>query len=151
MRKLWVMDLIDQPIGDGGVTVDAAIAQKRPVAANIFKRVNVYLAQQNLFFVVRTFCDDSSERIAQERSAPKFQACPRSRFATNVSSFKTYAIYHCHIHAIGYRMRALDGAPGIVLGFAELRLFRGMPANRSRIEKYVRPLQRGQTRAFGIP
>src|SRR5262245_48199288 len=48
-------------------------------------------------------------------------------------------------------MGPLDGAPGIVLHFTELRLFCRMPSNGSGIREDVRSLQRRQPRAFGVP
>src|SRR5690348_11946436 len=55
------------------------------------------------------------------------------------------------IHAVRNGVGALNRAPGIMLRFAELRFLRRMPADRRRIKKHLRPLQRGETRPFRIP
>ena len=55
---------IDQPVRDLGVAVDAAVPQKRPVAADVFKGVEVDFAQQDFFLIMRSFGDDPAERIA---------------------------------------------------------------------------------------
>ncbi len=65
--------------------------------------------------------------------------------------FETDAVHHCDIHSVGDGVRALDGSPGIVLGYAEFCLFSRMPADRRGIEKQLCALQGGEPRAFGIP
>src|SRR5580698_2530070 len=143
--------LVDQTIGDGSVAVDAAVTQKRPVAANVFERANVHFAQQNLFFIMRCLGDHPSEGIAQERSAPEFEASTGSGPAADVPGFKTYTIDYCNVNPVGNRMSTLNGAPGVVLGFTKFRFLGGMPTNGSWIEKNMRALQRSQARAVGIP
>src|SRR5581483_8138134 len=91
------------------------------------------------------------EGIAEERSAPEFKTLPRSRFAANVAMFTAHAIHDGDVHAVSYRMCALNRPPGVVLCCSVLLFFRRMPADRRRIKQNVCPLQRGQTRAFGIP
>src|SRR5580698_2834018 len=100
---------------------------------------------------MRCLGDHSPKRIAQERSAPEFEACARCGLATDVSSFKTYTIHSRHVDTVGNCVGALNGAPGVVLGCAELRFLGGMPADRSGIKQHVRSLQCGQTSALGIP
>ena len=61
-------------------------------------------------------------------------------------ALETDAIHRGHIDAVGDGVCALDGSPGIVLGRAVFCLLRRMPADRRRIEKNARALQRGQPR-----
>ena len=133
------------------VAVDAAVAQERPVAADVFHHTEVNFADQNFFLVVRGLGDDAAERIAEERCAPEFQAISGSGIAPDVSGFVSHTIYHRDVHAVGDGMGALDGAPGVVLRLSELRFLRGMPADRGGIEQDLGALQRGQAGAFGIP
>src|SRR5208282_4440594 len=48
-------------------------------------------------------------------------------------------------------VRALNGAPGVVLGHSELGLLRRMPADRRWIKQNRRALQCGQARTLRIP
>src|SRR5437868_8956155 len=59
-------DSIDDPAGDLAVAVDAAVAQERPVAADVFDYASVNFTDQNFFVVVRGFGDDATERIAEK-------------------------------------------------------------------------------------
>ncbi len=126
------------------VGVDAAVAQERPVAPDFFHLLRIALDDQNLFLVVRRLGENPAERIADERSAPEFETLVRRPFEAD-------AIYRRDIDAVGDRVRALGGAPGIVLRRAVLSLLRGVPADRGRIEQNVRARKRGEARGFGIP
>ena len=44
--------LVDQPVGNGCVAVDASIAQKGPVAPDVFECLQIDVANQDLFAVV---------------------------------------------------------------------------------------------------
>jgi len=57
---------IDQPTRDWGISVDSAVAQERPVAADIFQCFQVDFAHEDLFFVMRSFGDYLTERVTQE-------------------------------------------------------------------------------------
>src|SRR5205809_692383 len=81
-----ILPLIDQSVCDGSVAVDAAVAQERPVASNVFQSLQVHVADQNLLAIVRSFRQHASKRIAEERSTPELKPLSRSRFATDVSS-----------------------------------------------------------------
>src|SRR6266478_9878891 len=142
---------VNHAAGDGSVGVDAAIAQEGPIAANLFQMAQVNLAKQDFFFVMRCFCQHSTERIAEERSSPELESLAGSRIAADVAGLKAHSVHDTDIHPIGNRMRALNGAPGIVLCNAKLGLLRGMPPNGSWIEENGRSLQRGESCAFGIP
>jgi hypothetical protein len=50
-----ILPSIEQTIADWGIRVDAAVAQKRPVAADVFEGLQVDVAHQNFFAVVRGF------------------------------------------------------------------------------------------------
>src|SRR5450631_3382761 len=57
---------VDQPVSDGGVRVDAAVTQEWPVAANIFQRFQVNIADENFLAVVRRFREHAAEGIAEK-------------------------------------------------------------------------------------
>src|ERR1700730_16861223 len=142
---------IDQPVGDVGIAVDAAVAQEGPVASDVFQNAEVDLAHQNFLVVVRGLSDNAAERVAEKGASPEFKAISRDRVAPYVSGFMSHSIYHSHEHAIGNGMGALNGSPSIMLRLAELSFLRGMPADRRRKEEHQRALQRGMSRAFRIP
>ena len=66
-------------------------------------------------------------------------------------AFEAHAVHGGDVDAVGDGVRALDGAPGVVLRRAVLRFLRGMPADGGGIEQDVRAAQRGEARGFGIP
>jgi hypothetical protein len=51
---------IEQSIGDWRIGVDSAVAEKRPVAADIFESFQVHVADEDFFAVVRGFRDDAT-------------------------------------------------------------------------------------------
>src|SRR5438270_1979003 len=106
---------IQKPMHNAAVTINAAVAQERPVAADIFKMLQIALADQDFFLVVRGFYDDPPEGIAKKRSAPKFQAFALGTIAANVAELVSHAVDHADKNAVGDGVCALDGAPGIVL------------------------------------
>jgi hypothetical protein len=69
-----VSPAIEQTIGDRGVGVDSAVAEEGPVAADVLEGLQVDVADQNFFAVVRGFDEDSAEGIAEEGCAPKFES-----------------------------------------------------------------------------
>src|SRR5882724_5605833 len=143
--------LIQKPLRDAAITVNAAVAQKWPVASDIFKMFQIALADQDLFLVVRCFHDDPPERIAEKRSAPEFQSLARSAAAADVTKLVAYSIDHADKYAVSDSVCALDGAPGVVLHGAKLGFLIRMPADGSGIKKNVGALQSGEARTFGIP
>src|SRR6266851_8900339 len=145
------MNSVNHPAGNCAVAINPPVAQKRPVTPDIFKRLQIHFRHQNFLFILRSLRDDATERIRNERSAPEFQALARSLLAANVSVFKADAIHHRNVNPIGDCMGALNRLPRIMLRHSELFFLRRMPADRSRIKQYLRPLQRGQPRALRIP
>src|SRR5208283_4231622 len=105
----------------------------------------------NFFLVVRGLRDDLSEGIGNERSTPELQTFAGRLVAANVTGLEADAVRDRDINSIGDTVRALNGAPCIVLRLAVLRLLVGMPADRRGIKEHVRALQRRQARALGIP
>src|ERR1700746_1756070 len=61
------------------------------------------------------------------------------------------AIYDRDIDSVSDGVGTLDGPPGVMLSFAELRFFRGMPPDRRGIEQHLCPLQSSEARPLGIP
>src|SRR6201997_180549 len=58
---------VDEPAGYGGVAINAPVAQKGPVAPNVFQLSQVDLGRKNLFLVVRSHCQHATEGIGGER------------------------------------------------------------------------------------
>ena len=100
---------------------------------------------------MRRLCQHPAERITEERLAPELDPLPRRRLSANVAGFEADPIYDRNVDAIRNRVCPLNRPPCVVLSLAELRLLCGMPTNRRRIKKYMRPLQRRQPCAFRIP
>ena len=99
---------------------------------------------QNFFPIVRSLGEHAAEGIAHERRAPEFEASFRR-------AFEAHAIDRGHVDAVGDGVRALHGAPGIVLRRSVLRLLGRMPADGGRIEEDIRAGERREARGFGIP
>jgi hypothetical protein len=59
-------DLVNQPTRNRGIRIDPPVAQKRPIPANVFQRLQINFAHENLFFVMRTLRNYSPERVTQE-------------------------------------------------------------------------------------
>src|SRR5258708_11893020 len=123
---------IEKPVEYGGVGIDATVAQKRPVAPDIFGAGRVALDHQNLFLIVRSFCDHLSKWIGHKGAAPEFETLVER-------PFESHAIYCRHIDAIGDGMSSLDGPPRIMLRGAVLLLLRRMPADGGGIEQNLPP------------
>ena len=142
---------VQKPLGDAAIAINTTVAQKRPVAADVFQVLQIALSDQNLFLVMRSFNDDPSKGIAKKRSAPEFQAFALGAIAADIAELMAHAVDHADKNAIGDGVCALDGAPGIVLRGAELGFFVRVPADCRRIKKDIRALQCGKAGAFGIP
>src|SRR5215472_3765255 len=143
--------LVDQAIGNGSVAVDTAVTQEGPVATDVFQGLHVDLPDQDFFAVVRALGKNTTEWIAEERSAPEFEALPGSRFPADVAGFESHAIDDGDIYSVGDGVGPLDRAPGVMLSHSRLRFFRRMPADCRRIKQNLGALQRGEPRALGIP
>src|SRR5690348_15215529 len=128
---------VQEAMRDGTVAVDAAVAQERPVATNVLELPQVHFTDQNVFVVVWRLRQHLAEGVAEKRTAPEFQASTGRTLAANVAGFVTHTVDYSDVNTISNGMRALDGAPGIVLCVPVLRLFRRVPADRSRIEQHV--------------
>src|SRR3954468_8612029 len=59
-----------EPMLNVAVSVGAAIAQKRPVTADLFNALECHL-RHDVLFLLSCFSDHDAERIAQERVAPE--------------------------------------------------------------------------------
>src|ERR1700693_925574 len=119
-------DSINQPVCDLAIAVDATISKERPIAANVFHDSQIDGADQDFFFVMRGFRDDTAEGVAQKRPSPKFQSVSRGRGAADVAVFMSDAVYHRYVDSIGDGVSALNGAPGVVVGLTKLGFLRGM-------------------------
>src|SRR5581483_6715827 len=127
--------LVDETAGDRGVTVDTAVAQEWPVAADVLERLQVDFAHQNFFSVMGTLGEHSPERIAEKRSAPEFESLAGRGLAADVAGFETDAVDDRDVNSVGDGVGSLNGAPGIVLRYAELSLLGRMPSDCGGIKK----------------
>src|SRR5690349_1651781 len=114
---------------DAAIAINAAVAQEGPVAADVFQMLQIALADQDLFLVVRSFHDDASKRIAEKRSTPEFQALAVRAIAADIAVLMADTIHNADKNTIRDGVSALDGPPCIMLGHAELGFFIGMPAD----------------------
>src|SRR4029453_6531423 len=122
------------------VGVDAPIAQEGPVAPRLADQPAVAFDDQDLLAVLAGARQHTTEWIADERTAPELQA-----------AFDADAIDRRDEHAVGDRMRALNGLPRRILRLAVLCLLARMPADGGGIEEDLRPTQRGEARGFRKP
>ena len=129
------------------VGVDAAVAKEGPVTAGFFALSGIAFNDEDFFFVVRGFGENAAEGIGDERVAPEFEA------GVTCFGFALEAdpINDRDVNAVGDCVGALDGAPSVELGGAELSFFVGMPADAGGIKNYLRALQSSEARAFRIP
>src|ERR1700723_2345216 len=128
------------------VGVNAAVAQKWPVAPDVFKVREVDFTVENFLTIGRSFGDHNSLRIAEKRSAPKFQTVAPLR-----RSLMANTIHCSHVDSVCYRMSALNCAPGITLCFSVRGFLAGMPSDCRRIKQDHRTMQCRQPRALWIP
>src|SRR5205085_1523895 len=126
------------------IGVNAAIAQERPVAADLLDAAAVAFHDERLFAILRRFRQHLAERIGNEGRAPKLEAAIRG-------ALKTDTVYGGDIDAVRNGVRTLDRAPCVVLGCSVLLFFSRMPADGGRIEQHVSATERRQARRFGIP
>src|SRR5437879_3977835 len=113
--------------------------------------MQIDLAEQNFFLVVRSFRKHAPEGVAEKRTSPKLESFAGHRIAADIAGLKADAIHHADINAVRDRVRPLDGAPGVVLRLAEFSLLRGMPSDGRWVKKNACSLQCCEARAFGIP
>ena len=104
--------------------IHSPVAQEGPVAPHVLLPLEIDLGDQHSFFVVRGLGDDLPERIGDERSAPELQAFAGASLPRMSPLSKPDAV-HGDIDAVGDGVRALDRAPGVVLGRAVLAFSSG--------------------------
>jgi hypothetical protein len=132
---------IEKALGDGRVGVDAAVAQKGPVAARFFNQRAIDFAEHDFLGIVAGLGDDAAEGVGEKAAAPEFEARPRGAISRNVAVFDTNAIDCGDVDAVSDGVGALDGAPGVELRRAELVLLRGVPPDGCGIEQNFCALQ----------
>ena len=136
---------------DRRIGVHPPVAQKGPVAALVFKQVQVNLCHQHLFGIVRGLGNHPAEGVGDKRPAPELESWPLDAIAANVAMLHADAIRRGHVDAVGNGVAALDGLPGVMLGLSVLGFLVWVPADGSRIEQHGRALERGQPRGFRVP
>src|ERR1019366_2247564 len=121
---------LEPSLQDGRIGINAAVAEERPVPANLLDAAGIAFHNQDFFLVRGRFGEHLSKRIANEGMAPEFEAALGSAFESD-------AIHGRNEHAVGNGMGTLDGAPRVELRGAEFLLLGWMPANRGRIKENV--------------
>ena len=139
------MLIVEEAAFDATVSINAPVAQERPVAAHVFDAFDVDFADENLFSINRAFSDNDAEWVSDKRGAPELDARATRRILV------ADAIDCRDVDAISNRVSPLNGAPRIALLRAELILLVRMPADGRWIEKDVRAAQSREPCAFGIP
>src|SRR5688572_22233294 len=129
---------------DRGVGINAAIAEERPVAADLFNQRGVALRNQDLLALAR-LGHIAAERISDERVAEEGDAVGAGLV------FVADAVWRRNVYAVRDRMRPLHRPPGIDLRLAPFLLLGGMPANGRGVEEHLRAEQRRDARGFGVP
>ena len=104
------------------VRIDAPVAQERPVPTRIGDARPITGGEKNFLAVVARPCQHVTERIGNERGAPKLKI-----------PFHADAIYRGDEHPVRNGMAALDGFPCRVLRGAKRLLLARMPADRRTI------------------
>lgn len=118
-------------MGDGGVSVDSAVTEEWPVLALDFDFSEVNRNDEDFFFSFGSTGEDLARGVGYEALAPELDAVAISGW----DFFETDAVGGGDEAAIGDGMGALDGFPGVVLAFAELEFFSGVPADGSWVEE----------------
>src|SRR6266487_2826135 len=136
---------INQPLCQPAVGINPPVPKKRPVRARGIELPEVNRHDENLFLVRAGLGEDFAGGAGHETLSPKLDA-RASRWALVAD-----AIGDSDVAAIGHGVASLDELPRLVLVGAVCRFFTRMPADGSRVEKNLRPLQRRQPRALRIP
>src|SRR5947207_4740979 len=104
--------LVDEPLLDARVGVDAAIAEERPVGAMFVDAVPFDFGRHDLFAIETAFRDDLAARRDDEALAPELDPIAAGgRFVAN-------AIDRGDVTAVRNGMAALHRFPGRILGRA---------------------------------
>jgi len=61
---------VEKPVSDAAVTIDAAVTQERPIAADIFEMLEVALTKKDFFLVMRGFNEGSQRNDPPQNSKP---------------------------------------------------------------------------------
>src|SRR6266404_7791478 len=136
---------IQRPLIETSISIDATIAEKRPVSAMPIDRVPIDIGHHDFFAIDRPFGDDHTIWTADETLPPKFDPVAARRF------FVANAIRRGNITTISDGMATLDRFPRRMLRRAEFLLLRWMPADSRGIENNFRSAQRREPRRFRIP
>src|SRR5439155_16868872 len=101
--------------------------------------------EEVLFIVHAGFGEDLAGSPGDETLAPELDTVAASR------TFEAHAVDHRDVAAVGDRVTSLNQFPGALLVRSVFLLFLRVPADGGGIKQYLSPLQRRETRAFGIP
>src|SRR6266516_2727283 len=92
--------LLAQPaVQDGLISIDATVAEERPIAPCVLDAVRVAFDNENFLFVGRSLRHDLPERIGNERISPELDAARARPFIAD-------AIHRRNVNAVGDGVRA---------------------------------------------
>lgn len=132
--------LLAPAFGDVGVGIDAAVAEERPDAAEIFDLLEVDVVEEDFLVFDGGLGDDFAVGIREKTLSPKFGAVVR-----------TCAVDGADEAAVGDGVAALDGFPGAVLGGAEFGFFLGEPADGGGVEDHLCAAESHEAGGLGVP
>lgn len=126
-------------MGEGGVGVDAAIAEEGPDAAVSFQGGEVEVGVEDASIVDGGFGNDLSAVIRYETLPPE-----------GGLSLRAAAVDGTDVATVRHGMPTLHCFPSAVLGIVEW-LFAGNPADGSGVEKNFRPLHSRESCRLRVP
>src|SRR5262249_59203319 len=104
------VSIAEKALVDTDVGVDAPVAQERPVAPHVLETFQVERSDENRFRIGRCLGEDHAEGIGEERMSPELETGTLA-----VELLESDAVHRGDVAAVGDRMAALDGAPGLEL------------------------------------
>ena len=101
-------DLVQEPLRDGRVGVDAAVAQERPVAADLFHAPSDRPRRSESLPDRASLRQHAAERISQKNEPPQNSRPGPGADCLARRRSRAHAIHRRDINAVGDRVRALD-------------------------------------------
>jgi len=139
-RNFGQREISAPALGKGGVGIDAAVAEKRPDAAEILDRLEIEVVVEDFLVFGGGLGDQFAVGICDERAAPELGVV-----------LGAGAVDGGEVAAVGDGVAALHGFPCAVLGRAEGGFFLGQPADGGRVNEDLSAAQRHQAGSFRIP
>ena len=138
--------IVEEALRQAAVGVDAPVAQERPVAPHLLDARPVDLDDEDLLALRPRLGEHHPLRVAAERGAPELE--PGGR---RVRPLEADAVDGRDVDAVGDRVAALHGAPGVALRRALGLLLGGVPADGRRVEDQLGAGEGRQARRLREP